>query len=190
MGNPFQKQEEIPESIMELIRSYLNNDQFIKAFNKACEIKQGFGHSDEIVNLFKKYNQKDSTCAGCKQPDGYLFNFLRLKWEKQICDSCEKNAVVERLKSGVSYFLSVRNVPKRFCGSDITDFPNKYRDLHRETEGLFIFGERGVGKTHFVAAIIKDIILNSPITKNDGGPYGLPPENNMPLFISVPEFFL
>ena len=80
--------------------------------------------------------------------------------------------------------MLTRGIPKRFLNASINDFDQKYRKQFTDT-GLFLFGPRGVGKTHLMAALMKRDILNNP--KNDLFPQSL---TSNPYFISIPEFLL
>jgi DNA replication protein DnaC len=87
------------------------------------------------------------------------------------------NAVVKFLK-----IAQYRGIAKRFLTADISQFPESYERLLNYDHGLFIFGERGVGKTHLMAALMKNDILNTP-----AGNYQVAELDDFPLMIGVPE---
>ena len=80
-----------------------------------------------------------------------------------------------------------RGVAKRYLSAEISQFPKSYRKLIDHDSGLFIFGERGVGKTHLMVALMKNDILNTPARQRWAGNYQEPELDDYPLIIAIPE---
>ena len=84
-----------------------------------------------------------------------------------------------------------RGVPPRYKGAHISQFPKDYQKMLNQKSGLYLFGSRGVGKTHLMAALMEHEILNTPpvvLFSGKAKKYREPARGDYPLMISVPEF--
>ena len=76
------------------------------------------------------------------------------------------NRDIEERKMWMAEAISKTRIPKRFIGASLEQFnpgTNKLVEefINGESQGLFIYGTRGTGKTHLAAAIIKKILKNA-----------------------------
>jgi DNA replication protein DnaC len=104
----------------------------------------------------------------------------------------EYNAVKKKVASKCQQTMQYCGVPKRFLNASMHDFPKKYSDQFRTDTGLYLCGPRGCGKTHLMAAMIREEILNAEpdvFYSESCAPYCYEP-TNFPLLINVPEFLL
>jgi DNA replication protein DnaC len=97
--------------------------------------------------------------------------------------------------------MGAAGIKKRFMNATLDDFEPKYRQQFTTDKGLFLTGPRGVGKTHLMAAMIRQEILDKEPESYTGTikhadpvyeylQYYRPDEYAFPLFISVPELLL
>lgn len=108
--------------------------------------------------------------------------------EEKKKELTELQAAKNRIAGRIDFYLRKRGVPKRFLNAGISDFPRLWQKLKESTEGMFLTGSRGVGKTHLAVALMREIMLNIP-PANYSGTYKIDVQK-MPLFISVPELLL
>jgi DNA replication protein DnaC len=88
----------------------------------------------------------------------------------------------------INIYLRKRGVPKRFLNASISDFPEPWQKLRESREGIFLTGNRGVGKTHLAVALMRDMVLAAlPVNHSGTCKVDMP---KMPLFLSVPELLL
>ncbi len=80
----------------------------------------------------------------------------------------------------IDKLFEMSGIPKRFLNAELKDFAQKY-NITSDDHGLYIHGERGVGKTHLLSAICKFKIIEHLKTFNDIEP------KYIPAFISTPE---
>lgn len=76
------------------------------------------------------------------------------------------------------------SVPPRFITAKISDFGNKYKSLHEKGKSLYLLGQRGVGKTHLMAAILKQFLIeNIDYAYYEEQFYGLPRTQTFKVFV-------
>lgn len=79
-------------------------------------------------------------------------------------------------------------IPKRFQEAGLSHFSNPISEIGRSGKSLFVTGPRGTGKTHFLCACLKHVILEEARSNDPEifiNPKKLPAE-----FLPVPEFML
>ena len=187
-----EEREAEAKNTLALVRACLQRGDFDTAVETAHKI--GRFCNGEIVALFKEFPR---VCSNCGTNEMYFFNQHHLKWKKWECPTCRVAEIREDVRKELPEILTARGVAKRFLTTDISDFPEHYQSFAKTNSGLFVFGPRGVGKTHLMAALMKEEILNVvPPTAWDGMygkdavSYLKPVLANYPLFISVPELLL
>jgi DNA replication protein DnaC len=131
-----------------------------------------------------KENPPNDTCELCGERIEWEFLPGYLSWgKKPYCSGCQWQTMQETIKNSLPEILHNLGVGARFLKADISDFPKNYQSLIDRENGLYISGPRGVGKTHLVVAIMKQMVLNHP--RAAGVTYRL-----LPSMISVPELLL
>jgi DNA replication protein DnaC len=161
------------EEALTLFKPYLDNPELYKEVNDLLE-----------------QNPPQKMCPICatEQIKGILFYRGTIIFQS-ICQRCEereqqikteekKTKNKAYLQVHIERFLTLRGVPKRYLYANITDFDK----VKLSTNGLFLSGARGTGKTHLACAIVKKEILESENYTSD--------IDKMPLFISIPDLLL
>lgn len=91
---------------------------------------------------------------------------------------------LEQQSVQINRILLSRGIPKRFLNASLNDFDQHYQK-QATNAGIFLYGPRGTGKTHLMAALMRNEISNNLV---DGvSPISL---NRHPYLIRVPEFLL
>lgn len=188
--------EEKLTNIQTLVEPYLQNKDIIKARDVLFdETKKNGTNWDSIKfeELFKKYPPDNEECPICKgKTIGHSFNTRKFIWKPtHFCKPCSLKKYKEELYEKIDKKMS-SIISRRYWNAKIDDFPGIYRNLHKKENGLFLYGARGVGKTHLMAAIAREIVLNTPpyLSKGCGSPdeYVMPPCKIA--FISTPELLM
>jgi DNA replication protein DnaC len=164
---------------MELVKNCLE----VGDYEKARElVETDWRDKSDYTELFLQYppKLKCDVCGADKNGELWL---LDLRWHNNApCPNCQILNARKELEENIDKYLGDRGVAKRFRQAKLKDFPAEYQKVAKERqEGLFITGPRGVGKTHFVSAIIRYEILKIPPTQ------WIRP-NTFPVLVSVPEF--
>jgi len=145
----------------------------------------GLSFADLLKKCMPKVKKKCEVCGAKFRyfSDGFFW------YPSPFCHACVKKKYDEKLKSEIQSILydHVR-IGKRYLSANINNFHKKYKNLllFEDKEGLFIYGPRGTGKTHFMAALAREHIIHmDPVISRDG-------ESRFnialaPLFISVPS---
>ena len=118
-------------------------------------------------------------------------NRLGLYWEYyglHECPVCNKKKADILLKENFVQWVKDAGVSPRHASAKISDFPASYKKLIKDEKGLYLFGPRGTGKTHLMAALAKEFI-------KDGGPFvtghgEVVYECETPLLVSVPDLLM
>jgi DNA replication protein DnaC len=102
------------------------------------------------------------------------------------------DSVKKRMAAKFQENMHVCGVPKRFLSAAMTDFDAKHQKQFRTDTGLYLYGPRGCGKTHAMAALMRKEILdtepNAFIGQN--GETYFYESSSFPFFISVSELLL
>lgn len=120
---------------------------------------------------------KPTTCPECGHPTEFRFMSYNLSWEVAFCKECRWVEVQAEIQKDIHKIMWKCGGSRRFFSADLTDFKKEYQEAVRtddKSQGLYIVGQRGVGKTHLATAILKDHILNHP--KGYGIDYKLLPD--------------
>lgn len=183
-------------NIQNLVEPYLQNKDIAKAREVLLEEAEKLDMSRssaaiKFFQLFEKYPPDNEECPTCKEKTiKHIFNDRKIEWKSTLfCNPCKLKEYKKTLHKEIDGKMS-NVVSKRYCNAKINDFPSMYKDLHKKEEGVFLYGERGVGKTHLMAAIAREIILDIPpyLSKGFTDEYVNP--GNYPVFISTPELLM
>ena len=180
---------------MELVKCSLLRNDIEKAKEQARALRDT-PYWIDIIAVFKEHSTK--SCEICGSEIRVIVNPITLSvitycpvcHEKEERDKklIQIKAIKKELTERIEFYLIKRGVPKRFLNARISDFPAPWQKLKESTEGIFLSGSRGVGKTHLAVALMREMILNTPI-RNHSGTFRIDLQK-MPLFISVPELLL
>lgn len=170
-------------------------------------------YQKEIIQLFKDANKGTFICQQCKRTDMLKFNpaFLRYDTNRRICSDCEKKieAAVEDQKvqdklnalgrfqrdvlpNVISSMIESSGVPVTFRNAKMSDLGEASSKAFGIEESYFLTGGVGVGKSHMVAALIRQY-LESLVPEYDEQRkryYYHDIESRQPIFIEVPELLL
>jgi len=139
------------------------------------------------------------SCPECREELSPILDLRRLQWESPDCSNCQRAELRKEIAKKHRELMAKRGVARRFLGADMANFPDSYRKLYDSAAGLFIHGPKGVGKTHLMAAIMKDEILRTPPREGYEAVnrysrkvvrFHEPNSSSYPAIVSVPELLL
>jgi len=113
---------------------------------------------EDLIEIFRDTPKPAPFCLACNNPATISFSRSSLKWELDSCPVCREKHRLETIKKNIRPLLIKKGVPQLFLGAEINQFPSKYRSLGGNS--LFITGDRGVGKTHLLAAVMREVFLS------------------------------
>ena len=116
------------------------------------------GAGGRVFELWLKYPPAGEKCSKCGKVIEFGLSRENLEWFKPPCPRCETERVKALVRDDLSDIKIRRGVPLRFINATISDFPGRYKRFLGKN-GLFIFGERGVGKTHLLSALMQEEFL-------------------------------
>lgn len=170
-----------------MVENYLKQGRF-----KEAREESSYCRADKILSdLFKKY-LPEKACERCGKeiPNAIWGN---LKWYGDDCD-CIGQDMRSGLIKNAQKIMEHRGVPGRYRDAKLEDFDKKIQRIASE-KGAYLYGPCGTGKTHLLAAIMRERIINHKIEKSISEYNGLsmflePETNGFPMFISIPELLL
>ena len=144
------------ESILKSIESSLLS----KDYPAVRKLSQGIFNEarGRMFELWLKYPPVGEKCSKCKRMIEFELSREDLEWFRPPCPKCEAERVKALVRDDLSDIKIRRGVPLRFINATISDFPGRYKRFLGKN-GLFIFGERGVGKTHLLSALMQEEFL-------------------------------
>ena len=188
-------------SILSSIESYLQNERYGEARKMWKEARPFFYDAEDfdlVIPLFLKYPPSGKGCPDCGQKIDFEFYAVELEWFEPPCPNCEGKRIRKIIYENRAKRKTERGVPLRYANANISDFPDRYKKFLGQDSGLYIYGPRGVGKTHLMAALMEEEIINTPPKKSKSYwstnhnrirvEYDEPVMDSYPLMISVPEF--
>ena len=151
----------------------------------------------EVVNLFKSEYPLEGVCD-CGRIVGYVIHYYTLE-EVLYCQYCaekkdlqreqeQKEAYLKAYLERADSILKSNGTPKMFLKARITDFPKQAKRYVDYAKGLYIWGDRGTGKTHLAVALMREALKNINVIVRNGD-YVIN-RRNVPCFISIPELLL
>ena len=180
--------------VIDEIKQFLDADDFYRArqfWFREC----GNCHPapKDIVDLFKQYNRPDpEKCPDCGMELPPIFDESSFYWNKrETCPKCWEAAVMADVKARLPQIMQKQGIGKRYLSATLDKFDGKLQKLAKSGESLFLHGGVGVGKTYFMAAIMRQIILTMPADKHKVDPngymfYRTGNDPYYPLLIAVP----
>lgn len=151
----------------------------------------------EVVNLFKSEYPLEGVCD-CGRIVGYVVHYYTLE-EVLYCQYCaekkdlqreqeQKEAYLKAYLERADSILKSNGTPKMFLKARITDFPKQAKRYVDYVKGLYIWGDRGTGKTHLAVALMREALKNINVIVRNGD-YVIN-SRSVPCFISIPELLL
>jgi DNA replication protein DnaC len=127
-----------------------------------------------------------------------VFVDYRIDWKKKPCLKCDYDQAKAAIKKKCPEIMTQRGVPKRYLGASLNDFSKDFRYQLKPDSGVYLWGPPGAGKTHFMAANLRDQILKTEPMEGQYATaydekqksYSVPFASGFPLYISVPELLL
>jgi DNA replication protein DnaC len=149
------------------------------------------------IEMVKEHKPEPETCEKCGTELEWFFFDHRIDWQKQHCLTCDYNRVKAIIKDKCQEIMAKRGISKRYLDASLSDIPKNLRKQVETDSGKYLWGPPGTGKTHFMAAKMRDEILNTEPGKYLGSSvdgeqkgYYEPYPSGYPLYISVPELLL
>jgi len=128
----------------------------------------------ESLKNCRPEGKKCEMCGAILQQHDYDHDFLNERWKLDKCPIC--------------IILSFQGVQKRYLRAKMSDFHNDSTEMVKKS--LYIHGPRGTGKTHLIAAFIRDeikeLLKNEDMDNNSFGEH----YNNYPRLVDVPSLLL
>lgn len=151
----------------------------------------------EVINLFQVEHPLQINCE-CGQPMKTSVHPFTLD-ERVYCQYCaekkdlqreqeQKEAYLKAYLERADSILKSNGTPKMFLKARITDFPKQAKRYVDYAKGLYIWGDRGTGKTHLAVALMREALKNINVIVRNGD-YVIN-RRNVPCFISIPELLL
>ena len=163
-----ERNQALRENTLTSVRKLISTGKIEEAKAEAMRVSK---HPifDEMAEIIKG-EEPEIVCKGCGvhlRSDWYP---MALKWLTANCAPCSEKAEKEKERlrirsfkaevlSGIDKHMERAGVPKRFRSALLSDFPAKMAGMATSKNGWFITGERGTGKTHLAAAVVREHLL-------------------------------
>lgn len=152
---------------------------------------------NDVVDVFKTEYPLEGICE-CGQIVGYIIHYTSLN-ESLYCHDCSKKRDEQKEKDQKDLFLKsyldradkiLKNngTPQMFLKARISDFPPTAKRYIKYEKGLYIYGDRGTGKTHLAVALMREALSEVKVIMKNGD-YAID-NKRVPHFISIPELLL
>lgn len=117
-----------------------------------------------------------------------LMNMNKMLKSPDFSEQSKKNILEE-----IDDELFDRLIQARFFNATLGDFKIIPKDLVTSERGFFITGPRGIGKTHLLSAIAREIVMGLSLSKwghGDTLSYSAPARSAYPRIVNVPRLLL
>ena len=185
------------ENTLTLVKSCLENKDLKGARDAIRSMRFDSEYRKPALEMFKEHKPKLEKCEKCGTELEWIFIDHRIDWQKKHCFTCEYNAVKAIIKEKCPKIMVHRGIPKRYLDASLNDFPKNFRQQFKTDSGSFLCGPPGTGKTHFMAAKMRDEILKTEPTEGWSTTldekqkhYSEPYASRYPLYTSMPELLL
>lgn len=183
-------------NILDSVQTYLREGDFEKAREATFQLERK--NRNPAIEMLKEHPPKPEKCEKCGNELKWFFKNHILRWTKSNCAQCEYDGVKANIRDNCQKIMASRGIAKRYLNASLDDFSKSYKQLVKADSGLFLYGPRGVGKTHLVAAMMREEILRTEPRKwwhteyngEQQDSYAEPSYSDFPLFVSVPELLL
>jgi DNA replication protein DnaC len=184
------------QNILTSVQTYLRQGDFEGARNVTLQLDRE--HRDPVIKLLKEHPPNPEKCEKCGNELKWLLKNHILRWTKSNCSQCEYDGVKANIRDNCQKIMASRGIAKRYLNASLDNFSKSYKQWIKSDSGLFLYGPRGVGKTHLIAAMMREEILTTKPRKfwhteyngEQRESYAEPSYSDYPLFISVPELLL
>ena len=191
------EEEQSQASTMVSVRNCLQLGDYEKAegLRRQLITEHGFRWYSDLVELFKEYPPPPTECPDCGEPVPYEVNDSGRFYQNE-CQACEYKRIKAKLVSDLPEIMRINGVPKRYWKASLDDFPPTYQKLELGNS-YYICGPRGVGKSHLLSALYRQLVLDKDpeqhTFKGCSHPVYAEFDNyyhDFPYFISAPELLL
>lgn len=151
----------------------------------------------EVINLFQVEHPLQINCE-CGQPMKTSVQPFTLD-ERVYCPDClekrerevrekEKSEIRKSLLSRADIVLKDNGAPQMFLKANISDFPASVKKYINIKKGLYVFGDRGCGKTHLAVSLMRAHLDKVGLMERASGFEII--QKTIPMFASVPEMLM
>lgn len=179
------------------MKAFLSEGKVDRAKDIALNKLHGTSAWDEVAEMFRVYFFTDKTCPVC---GGEIKHVWMPKYlvHMQFCPRCStenyeaevarrKEETVKAYMADLENVFASHGVPRIFWKARLSDFggwAQKFRG-----HGVFVYGVRGVGKTHFAVALAMEKFLEPELIEGANMTWKIR-EVTIPVFVSVPDLLL
>jgi DNA replication protein DnaC len=139
---------------------------------------------DFIISQLSK-TKRPMPCPKCGEDQPAEFERGLNAWYLSWCFNCAFIEQKAKIAKNINRWLFDKGIPRRFLEATTEHIQPVYLkawgDVKATTKGLYIYGPRGVGKTHLVAALAREIAFEPPTDGSGTDNY------HFAVFTSVPE---
>jgi DNA replication protein DnaC len=180
------------ENTLTLVKSCLENKDYKGARNAIRSMSFHSEYRKPAIEMVSAYKPKTVMCEKCGNELEWIFVDYLINWKKRPCSTCDYNRVKAIIKEKCQEIMAKRGIPRRYLKAVLGDFSQGFKDQASSGSGIFLWGTPGTGKTHFMAAMMREAVLNAEPIKifGDHAQFDEPFLATYPLYISVPELLL
>jgi DNA replication protein DnaC len=188
--------EQSQANMMESVRNCLQRGDYehVKELRRQIRKEHGYSMDKQLAQLIRENPPPPAECPDCGGSIPYEVNDMGSFYQDK-CQACEYKRIKVKIANDLHEIMGLNGVPKRYWSATLEDFPAGYRKINLN-RSYFVWGQRGVGKTHLLCAIYQHLVLSSEPEQHtfEGRlyPVYIDIENYhcFPEFVSAPELLL